>query len=236
VTNSQLEGASRATVRYLHTSPYKIRQVLELVRGLPVEDADRVLQLCEKDAADDVRKLLTSAVSNAEHNSALEPDELFVARAWADEGPTRKWGQPRARGRYFRIRKRTSHVTIVLERFDVEEMEERRRREEATGRGAATAQRRRAERVRRSRQAQAPGASEEPEEEEIEEAIEAELDAEDATEAAVEEAVEGTEDTGDDSPATQGTGAEGAPSRAVGGVGGAGSVESTDEDDEEEDK
>jgi large subunit ribosomal protein L22 len=146
--------AARATVRYLHTSPYKIRQVLALVRGLPVEDAERILQLCQKDAADDVLKLLSSAVANAEHNLSIEAEELFVARAWADEGPTRKWGQPRARGRYFRIRKRTSHVTIILERFAVDELAERRRRDEATGRGAAVAQRRRAERVRRSRQVQ----------------------------------------------------------------------------------
>jgi large subunit ribosomal protein L22 len=145
--------AARATVRYLHVSPFKVRQVLALVRGLPVEDAERVLQLCEKDAADHVLKLLNSAVANAEHNHEHEAEELYVAKAWADEGPTRKWGQPRARGRYFRIRKRTSHVTIYLERFDVDELEERRRREEATGRGAAAAQRQRAERVRRSRQA-----------------------------------------------------------------------------------
>jgi large subunit ribosomal protein L22 len=141
----------RATVRYLHTSPYKVRQVLTLVRGLPVDDAERLLQLCEKDAADDVLKLLGSAIANAEHNNSIPADELYVALAWADEGPTRKHGQPRARGRYFRIRKRTSHVTIVLERFAMDELETRRRREEATGRGAAVAQRRRAERVRRSR-------------------------------------------------------------------------------------
>jgi large subunit ribosomal protein L22 len=154
----------RATVRYLHTSPYKVRQVLELVRGLPVDDADRVLQLCQKDAAADMLKLLRSAVANGEHNNALPPDELFVARAWADEGPTRKHGQPRARGRYFRIRKRTSHVTIVLERFALDELEERRRREEVTGRGAAVSQRRRAERVRRSRASEPEAAeTEEPE-------------------------------------------------------------------------
>jgi large subunit ribosomal protein L22 len=145
----------RATVRYLHTSPYKVRQVLTLIRGLPVDDAERALQLCEKDAADDVLKLLRSAIANAAHNNALESDELFVSLAWADEGPTRKHGQPRARGRYFRIRKRTSHITIVLERFDVDELEERRRRDEASGRGAAVSQRRRAERVRRSRAADA---------------------------------------------------------------------------------
>jgi large subunit ribosomal protein L22 len=161
----------RATVRYLHTSPYKVRQVLELVRGLPVDDADRILQLCEKDAAADVQKLLRSAIANGEHNNALPADELFVALAWADEGPTRKHGQPRARGRYFRIRKRTSHVTIVLERFAVDELETRRRREEATGRGAAVSQRRRAERVRRSRATEPePEVVEEVEEPEVEEA------------------------------------------------------------------
>ncbi|MDQ1459653.1 MAG: large subunit ribosomal protein, partial [Actinomycetota bacterium] len=97
-TNPQV----RATVRYLHTSPYKVRQVLTLVRGLPVGDAERLLQLCEKDAADDVLKLLGSAIANAEHNNALPADELFVALAWADEGPTRTHGRPRARGRYCR--------------------------------------------------------------------------------------------------------------------------------------
>jgi large subunit ribosomal protein L22 len=161
-TNTTTNPTVRATVRYLHTSPYKVRQVLELVRGLPVDDADRILQLCEKDAAADVQKLLRSAIANGEHNNSLPADELFVALAWADEGPTRKHGQPRARGRYFRIRKRTSHVTIVLERFAMDELETRRRREEATGRGAAVTQRRRAERVRRSRAPEAETATEEP--------------------------------------------------------------------------
>ena len=151
MADTTTKSGVRATVRYLHTSPYKVRQVLDLVRGLPVPDAERMLQLCEKDAADDVLKLLGSAIANAEHNNALPADELFLARAWADEGPTRSHGQPRARGRYFRIRKRTSHVTIVLERFEHDELEARQRRDEATGRGAAVAQRRRAERVRRSR-------------------------------------------------------------------------------------
>jgi large subunit ribosomal protein L22 len=145
-------ASARATVRYLGVSPYKIRQVLDLVRGLPVDDAIRVLQLCEKDAADSVLKLLDSAVANAEHNQQLPADELYLARIWCDEGPTRKSGQARARGRYFRVRKRTSHVTIILARYAPDELEARRRREESSGRGAATAQRRRSERVRRSRQ------------------------------------------------------------------------------------
>jgi large subunit ribosomal protein L22 len=144
--------SASATVRYLPVSPYKIRQVLDLVRGLPVDDAIRVLQLCQKDAADSVLKLLDSAVANAEHNRNLPADEMYLARIWCDEGPTRKSGQARARGRYFRVRKRTSHMTIVLARYDADVLEERRRRDEASGRGAATAQRRRSERVRRSRQ------------------------------------------------------------------------------------
>jgi len=144
--------SARATVRYLGVSPYKIRQVMELVRGLPVDDAIRVLQLCEKDAADSVLKLLDSAIANAEHNQQLPADELFIARIWCDEGPTRKSGQARARGRYFRVRKRTSHVTIIIARYEADELEARRRRDESSGRGAAVAQRRRSERVRRSRQ------------------------------------------------------------------------------------
>jgi large subunit ribosomal protein L22 len=168
-TTKTANPGARATVRYLHTSPYKVRQVLELVRGLPVDDAERLLQLCEKDAADDVLKLLGSAIATAEHNTALPADELFVALAWADEGPTRKHGQPRARGRYFRIRKRTSHVTIVLERFAADELEVRQRREEATGRGAAVAQRRRAERVRRSRATEPEPETEEVGEPEVDE-------------------------------------------------------------------
>jgi len=143
---------ARATVRYLPVSPYKIRQVLDLVRGLPVDDAIRVLQLCQKDAADNVLKLLDSAVANAEHNRQLPADELYLARIWCDEGPTRKSGQARARGRYFRVRKRSSHLTIILARYDQDELDARRRRDESSGRGAATAQRRRLERVRRSRQ------------------------------------------------------------------------------------
>jgi large subunit ribosomal protein L22 len=167
MADTTTKSGVRATVRYLHTSPYKVRQVLDLVRGLPVPDAERMLQLCEKDAAGDVLKLLGSAIANAEHNNALPADELFLARAWADEGPTRSHGQPRARGRYFRIRKRTSHVTIVLERFEHDELEARQRRDEATGRGAAVAQRRRAERVRRSR-ATEPEPEPEPDEPETE--------------------------------------------------------------------
>ena len=193
-------GAARASVRYLHVSPYKVRQVLDLIRHMPVLDAVRVLELSEKDAANHILKVLESAMANAEHNNQLEAEELFVLRAWADEGPTRKWGQPRARGRYFRVRKRTSHVTIILERFDMDELEERRRREEVTGRGAATSQRARAERVRRSRAAEAE--TEEEIEEEVDEvfadAAESEAEAAAETEGGEEEAEPEAEPEGEE--------------------------------------
>src|SRR3954470_10314281 len=146
----------RAGVKHLRVSPYKVRQVLALIRGLSADDAARVLQLCQRDAAGDMLKLLDAAIANAENNRQLPVDELYVARAYADEGPTRKWGQPRARGRYFRVRHRSSHVTIVLARYTEDELELKRRREEASSaRGAGRgSQRRRAERVRRSRAAQ----------------------------------------------------------------------------------
>jgi large subunit ribosomal protein L22 len=81
---------------------------------LPVEEARHVLSFTDRRAAGTVRKVLDSAVANAEHNHALDADELFIAQAYADEGPTLKRWRPRARGRATRIRKRTSHITIVV--------------------------------------------------------------------------------------------------------------------------
>ena len=104
----------RAQAKYIRQSPYKVRRVLDLVRGLPVEDARNVLTLTNRRAAGTIKKVLDSAVANAEHNHALDGDELFVAEAYADEGPTLKRYRPRARGRATRIRKRTSHITIVV--------------------------------------------------------------------------------------------------------------------------
>jgi large subunit ribosomal protein L22 len=104
----------RAQAKYIRQSPYKVRRVLDLVRGLPVEEARHVLSFTDRRAAGTVRKVLDSAVANAEHNHALDADELFIAQAYADEGPTLKRWRPRARGRATRIRKRTSHITIVV--------------------------------------------------------------------------------------------------------------------------
>ncbi len=104
----------RAQAKYIRQSPYKVRRVLDLVRGLPVPEARDVLTFTNRRASDPVRKVLDSAVANAEHNLALDAEELVVAEAFADEGPTLKRWRPRARGRATRIRKRTSHITIVV--------------------------------------------------------------------------------------------------------------------------
>jgi large subunit ribosomal protein L22 len=105
---------AHAKAKYIRQSPYKVRRVLDLVRGMPVEDARDVLTFTNRRAAETIRKVLDSAVANAEHNYALDADELFVDQAFADEGPTLKRWRPRARGRATRINKRTSHITIVV--------------------------------------------------------------------------------------------------------------------------
>jgi large subunit ribosomal protein L22 len=140
-----------ARLRYVRTSPSKVRQVLRLIQGQDIETARATLALCEKGIADDLAKLLDSAVANAEHNDSVPADDLFVSRAFADEGPTGKRWRPRARGRGTRIRKRTSHVTIVVARFDEDELERRRQQAAANPtRGRPT---RRTRRPRRERAA-----------------------------------------------------------------------------------
>jgi large subunit ribosomal protein L22 len=122
-----------ARLRYLRTSPPKVREVLALIRGQDIDRARSTLRLCDRSVAHEVEKLLDSAVANAEHNDNVPEDELFISRAFADEGPTIKRWRPRARGRGVRIRKRTSHVTIVVARFADDELERRRRRDTTAG-------------------------------------------------------------------------------------------------------
>jgi large subunit ribosomal protein L22 len=122
---------TKATLRYLRTSPYKVREVLGLIRGLEVEEAQRVLRFSDRGPARDVLKVLNSAVANADHTLNLPADELYVSVAFADEGPTIKRWRPRARGRATRIRKRTSHITVVVARLTDEQLQARRRREAA---------------------------------------------------------------------------------------------------------
>jgi large subunit ribosomal protein L22 len=140
---------TRATLRHSGIAPTKVRQVLGLIRGLDVSEAREVLRFCERGAAFEVGKLLDSAVANAEQNDHLPPDELYVSSAWADEAPIGKRYRPRARGRGTRIRKRSSHVTIVVERYSDERLRERAAREAASGTGAAAERRRRLTRRRR---------------------------------------------------------------------------------------
>ena len=104
----------QARAEYIRQSPFKVRRVLDLVRGLPVAKARDVLAFTDRRATEPISKVLESAVANARHNHALDPDELFVVEAFADEGPTLKRMRPRARGRASRILRRTSHVTIVV--------------------------------------------------------------------------------------------------------------------------
>ena len=104
----------QAKARHVRQSPYKVRRVLDLVRGLPVDEARVILTHTPRRAADPILKCLNSAIANAEHNLAADSEVLVVTEAYADEGPTLKRWRPRARGRATRIRKRTSHITIIV--------------------------------------------------------------------------------------------------------------------------
>ena len=109
-----LPGA-RAVARHVRISATKARRVVNLVRGLPAQQALTVLQFAPQAASVPVYKVLASAIANAENNERLDPDALLVAEAYVDEGPTLKRFRPRAQGRAYRIRKRTCHITIVVE-------------------------------------------------------------------------------------------------------------------------
>lgn len=153
-TKTNERPGTRAQLRYLRVSAYKAREVLDLIRGLHVDDADAVLEFTDRAVAGEIRKVLASAVANAEHNDEIDPNELYVSACYADEGPTLKRWRPRARGRATRIRKRTCHITIVVSRLAAAELEQRRARTEAAvSRGGVrrdSAQARR-ERVAKSR-------------------------------------------------------------------------------------
>jgi len=117
---------TKAVLRSARMSASKARVVLDLVRGKDVSAADEILQFSERDAAQVVRKLLKSAVANAEHNDEQTADELFVSACFADEGRTLRRFRPRARGRATRIRKRTCHITVIVSRMDEDRLERRR--------------------------------------------------------------------------------------------------------------
>ena len=105
---------AKASMKYVRTTPRKMRRVVDLIRGQHVQEARRILRFSPLGASRDVEKLLDSAVANAERNPGVVAENLLVSRAWVDQGPTLKRFRPRAYGRAARVRKRTSHVTVVV--------------------------------------------------------------------------------------------------------------------------
>ena len=130
VKTNEREG-TRAQAKYIRISAYKVREVLDLIRGQHVQRAAEILRFTERDAAHVVAKVLGSAVANAENNDGLDPDDLYVSTAYADEGVTLKRFRPRARGRAGRIRKRTCHVTIIVSRMPEDELRRHRAKQQA---------------------------------------------------------------------------------------------------------
>jgi large subunit ribosomal protein L22 len=108
---------AKASAKYVRIAPRKMRRSIDLIRGRHVDDARRILRLSALGPNRTLIKVLESAVANAEQKQAI-PENLVVSRAWVDEGPTLRRFRPRAYGRANRIRKRTSHVTVVVESFE----------------------------------------------------------------------------------------------------------------------
>ena len=130
VKTNEREG-TRAVLRHSRMSASKVRQVLNLIRGQDVDRAAEILSLGDREAAVTVGKVLASAVANAVHNDGLDAEELFVSACYADEGSTLKRWRPRARGRATRIRKRTSHITIIVSRLPEDRIARRRAKQAA---------------------------------------------------------------------------------------------------------
>jgi large subunit ribosomal protein L22 len=105
---------ARAKARYARVTPRKARRVVDMIRGLPAEQAQAVLTFAPQSASDPVGKVLASAIANAEQTGQASASSLVVSRAWVDEGPTLKRFRPRAQGRAYRINKKTSHITVIV--------------------------------------------------------------------------------------------------------------------------
>ena len=112
--NMDERTSARATAKFVRVAPFKARRVIDLIRGKSVDEAASILRFAPQSASEPVAKVLASAVANAENNFNLNPADLVVSVAYADEGPTMSRFQPRAQGRAFHIRKRTSHITIEV--------------------------------------------------------------------------------------------------------------------------
>jgi large subunit ribosomal protein L22 len=105
---------ARAQARYVRVTPMKARRVIDLIRGMNAADAQAVLKFAPQAASEPIGKVLDSAIANATNNHAMDARALFVTAAYVDEGPTMKRIRPRAQGRAYRIRKRSSHITVIL--------------------------------------------------------------------------------------------------------------------------
>ncbi|HEY7478427.1 MAG TPA: 50S ribosomal protein L22 [Actinomycetota bacterium] len=112
---------ARATMKYVRSSPRKMRRAVDMIRGQHVDEAGRLLRFSGLGASHDLEKLLNSAVANAEAKPGVIRENLVISRAWVDQGPTLKRYRPRAYGRATRVRKRTSHVTVVVETMGPED-------------------------------------------------------------------------------------------------------------------
>lgn len=113
--NELREKRPHATAKHVRIAPDKVRIVLALIRGKSVNEAMAILQATPKAASEAVFKVLNSAAANAEHNQDMSISDLFVAEAYADQGPTLKRYQPVSKGRAHHILKRTSHITVILD-------------------------------------------------------------------------------------------------------------------------
>jgi large subunit ribosomal protein L22 len=114
-TAAQEPSRAVARARYVRVTPMKARRVVELIQGRGAQEALAVLEFAPQAASALVSKVLASAMANAQNNLQVDPDTLVVHRAFVDEGPTLKRFRPRAQGRAYRIRKRTSHITVEVE-------------------------------------------------------------------------------------------------------------------------
>ncbi|MBQ4061817.1 MAG: 50S ribosomal protein L22 [Christensenellaceae bacterium] len=112
---AEKEKRPHATAKYIRISSSKVAIVIDLIRGKQVMEAKAILRSTPKAASEPVEKLLDSAIANAENNMELSRDNLYVAEVYANQGPTLRRYRPRAQGRATRIRKRTSHITIILD-------------------------------------------------------------------------------------------------------------------------
>jgi large subunit ribosomal protein L22 len=230
---NEREG-TRAVLRYCGTSAYKVREVVDLVRGKPVSEAEDLLRSTQRGPAALVAKLLHSAASNAVNNDHMNFEELYVSACYVDEGPTAKRWRPRARGRATRIRKRSCHVTIIVSRLPENELarlQARRRAENLAMRA------RRVEATRRARAQAAEGASRrerrhpeafaEAEAEQREEAAEAEAEQREEAQAEPAEGAPSEAEAAAEAPADDaGKAARAVPSEA-------GQDEQAEEDEEE---